>query len=379
MTLDLQEVGRKLKRYREQLQLTVPEVAAATGIPGPRLERFESGTVAPSGDEILILADNYKCDYRFFVSNERRAPFEQTENLYRRYGGEFSKSDRWSVQEFLFLCECEEFLVRELKRSRTNFSFTPSGSYFKGHAERASSELRRTLGYAETSVPVDVYSDFRKLGIHVFRRRLENSNISGLTVRHPYAGPCVLVNYSEDVYRQRFTAAHEAGHAILDGDDDVIVSFTQWDRKDLVEIRANTFASLYLLPPSVILKLPVSAWDRANMVRWADKLRVNTTALAIALKENAVIDMATFEYLKRVSISPEQKVDPELVGLTSRSLERKRHLLERGLSSHYVALCLDAMAENRITAARAAEMLLVSEGDLSELASLFGVKLLVHD
>lgn len=366
-------------RYREQLQLTTADVSSQTGIPDNRLRELEAGSLAPSGDEILILADCYKCDYRFFVSNERLAPFEQTENLYRRYGTEFSKSDRWSVQEFLFLCECEAFLARELKRGATAFSFIPTGTYFKEHAERAAGELRRALGYSDVAVPVDVYADLRKIGIHVFRRRLENSKISGLTVRHPYAGPCVLVNYSEDVYRKRFTAAHEGAHAILDGKDDVIVSFTQWDKKDLIEIRANTFASFYLLPPSVILKLPVTSWDRTEIVRWASKLHVNTTALAIALKENNLIDKAAFDHLRRVGIRREEKVDPELAGLAARSLERKRQLLERGLSSSYVALCFDAIFENLITISRAAEMLLVPQGDLPELAALFGVKQLIND
>ncbi len=379
MALDLLELGAKLRRYREQLQLPTAEVAAATGIEEARLREFEAGTTSPTGDEILIVADLYKCDYRFFVSNERRAAFEQTENLYRRFGSEFSKPDRWSVQEFLFLCECEEFLSRELHRIRSPFIFQPSGTYFKAHGERAAAALRKHLASSPTTVPLDVYADLRKIGIHVFRRRLENSNISGLTVRHPYAGPCVLVNYSEDVYRQRFTAAHEGAHAILDKNDDVVVSFTSWDAKQLIEIRANTFASAYLLPPSIITKLPVENWDQVELVRWANKLKVNTTALAIALKENELIGEAEFDQLRRVSISAAAKADPELDGLTPQSAERKRNLLQRGLSYFYVSLCFDAIAEGIITNARAAEMLLVSEIELTEIAALFGVKLLVHD
>lgn len=379
MALDLLELGAKLRRYREQLQLLTAEVAVATGIEEARLQDFEGGTTSPTGDEILILADLYKCDYRFFVSNEKRAAFEQTENLYRRFGSEFSKPDRWSVQEFLFLCECEEFLSRELQRSRTPFIFQPSGSYLKAHGERAAAALRKHLGYSPTAVSLDVYADLRKIGIHVFRRRLENSNISGLTVRHPYAGPCVLVNYFEDVYRQRFTAAHEGAHAILDKNDDVVVSFTQWDAKQLIEIRANTFASAYLLPRSVITELPVDNWNHVELVRWANRLKVNTTALAIALKENKIVDEAEFNQLRQVSISASAKADPELDGLSTQSLNRKRLLLQRGLSSFYVSLCFDAIAEGMVTNSRAAEMLLVPEIELPDIASLFGVKLLVHD
>ena len=57
MGLDLQQFGAKLQKYRDQLQLATSEVSTRTGISEARLERLESGQVAPSGDEVLILAD----------------------------------------------------------------------------------------------------------------------------------------------------------------------------------------------------------------------------------------------------------------------------------------------------------------------------------
>ena len=41
------------------------------------------------------------------------APFEQTETLFRMYGDELSSEDRWAIQEFLFLCECEDYLLSQ--------------------------------------------------------------------------------------------------------------------------------------------------------------------------------------------------------------------------------------------------------------------------
>ena len=65
--------------------------------------------------------------------------------------------------------------------ARPLFPFIPTGTYFKEHAERAAGRIAaRALGYSDVAVPVDVYADLRKIGIHVFRRRLENSKISGL-------------------------------------------------------------------------------------------------------------------------------------------------------------------------------------------------------
>jgi len=376
--LDLVEFGKKLRRYREQLQLSVAEVLSGTGIADHRLEAFERGEITPTGDEVLILADFFRCDYRFFVSNEKLAAFEQTDTLYRRYGDEFSRADRRRVQELLFLCECEHFLLLELHRPVEAFRFTPSGNYFKGHAEQAASSLRQHFHYAATAVPSDVYSDFRRIGFHVFRRRLDNSNISGLTIRHPSVGACLLVNYSEDVYRQRFTAAHEAAHGILDSGEDVVVSFTTRDRNSLIEVRANTFASRYLLPRELVTNIPVTKWSRYEVTRWANKLKVSTTALAIALKEAGIVNDATAKYLAEVRVPAEAKTDPELENLTGRSAERKVELLQRGLTSFYVNLCFEAHSSGVITAQRAAEMMLVDDFELTEIADLFNVRLLVE-
>lgn len=103
MAFELKALGDKLSRYREQFDYSVSDVAYATGIPEAILVEIESGKRRPTGDELLIFADFYKCDYRFFLSNEKLTSFEQTETPFRRYGSDFSKQDRWSVQECLLL------------------------------------------------------------------------------------------------------------------------------------------------------------------------------------------------------------------------------------------------------------------------------------
>lgn len=376
MPLDLNEFATKLLRCRAQLQLTVAEVSEATGLAITRLAEFEAASAQPNGDDILVLADFFNCDYRFFISNERLAAFEQTDSLYRMHGEEFSKEDRRNILEFIFLCECEHQLEQELERRPEPFEFIPRGSFYKGQGADAAEALRAHFNYAPNTVPNDIYADFRKLGFHVFRRRLENSNISGLTIRHPFAGTCILVNYDEDIYRQRFTASHEAGHGIIDRDQDVVVSFARESTRDhKVEIRANTFASRYILPPSVIEGISVTDWSGEEASRWASRLKVSTWALAIALKDAGRIDDEAMNLLRRTRVPVDQKVDPEFSGLEGKSLERKRELLKRGLSTFYVDLCFQALSRGIISAGRAAEMMMVDDFELREIAALFGARL----
>ena len=154
MALDLAILAEKLSRYRKQFQAEVLDVSANTGIPVDVLSSYEAGKREPSGDHILILADYYQCDYRFFLSNEKLAPFEQTETLFRKHGEDLSPSDRWAIQEFLFLCECEESLMAMFQPlNRKPFSFTKSGSFQKQQGKNAAAALREHLGYSANQVP----------------------------------------------------------------------------------------------------------------------------------------------------------------------------------------------------------------------------------
>jgi Zn-dependent peptidase ImmA (M78 family) len=374
MGINLKTLGGKLRKYREQLQESLSDVAVATGIEGPRLSAIEVGAVEPSGDEVLILSDHYRCDYKFFVSNERAAPFEQTETLYRAHGDDFSKEDRRSIQDFLYLCETEAFLTREMGISDPSFKYSPRGGLHKDQGAAGAAALRSYFGYEDRAVPRDVFSDFRKAGIRVFRRKLGNSAISGLFVMHPTAGKCVLVNLSEDIYRQRFSAAHEMAHAVFDADQEASVSYFVSQGKDLREIRANRFASAYLMPPVFLSKLPdPSRWDEAQAIDWANKLRVSCDALGIALKEAGLIGEAKSRCIRKLRVPREDKMDPELpatLNLAQRA--RKSALLESGLSDFYVGLCFDAAREGVISTGRLAEALFCGPADILELASMYG-------
>jgi Zn-dependent peptidase ImmA (M78 family) len=260
------------------------------------------------------------------------------------------------------------------RRDDKPFRFIKSGSYFIGHGEKAAARLREHLGYSSIQVGSDIYDDFRSLGFHIFRRQLDNSNISGLYIKHPTAGKCILVNYSEDVYRQRFTVAHESAHAILDEEEDIVVSFRTWDKKNLVEVRADTFASHYLMPPDFLRKIPdCGNWTTDKAIDWANKLKVSTTALAIALRKASLISQTIETQIKAVRVPSNRKVDPELpASLSPGSRERREQSLKRGLSTFYVSLCLDAYEQCFISAGRLAEMLLVSERELDAMAGIYG-------
>ncbi|MBX3650385.1 MAG: ImmA/IrrE family metallo-endopeptidase [Burkholderiales bacterium] len=375
MPIDPRIIARKLKQARELQSFSISAVSEATGIAAERLVLVEAGESPATGDEVLILANYYRHDFRDFLDDNRPAPFEKTDILYRRHGDAFTAEDRRAIQEFLYLCEIEAALEALLAIPKQSFSFSPSGTFFKAHGEPAARALRSRLGYATNEIPRDVFADFRRISVHIFRRRLVNSDISGLYIEHPIAGHCVLVNYDEDLYRQRFSASHEAAHAIFDSSEAVMVTFrrgsSKYDANDLREIRANRFASCYLMPPDQLPRLP--QWTPDQVIEWAQRLRVSTTALSIALREAGIIDEATAATFRSVRVPSTEKIDPEAPeNLTDRQRGRRIALLERGFSDHFVGLCFDAHQQGKISAGRLSEALLADHVELREISVLYG-------
>jgi hypothetical protein len=154
------------------------------------------------------------------------------------------------------------------------------------------------------------------------------------------------------------------------------VSFTRaYKKEDLVETRANHFAARYLLPPSIVKSIPVTSWNTEAVLEWASHFKVSTRALTIALLDAGIIDEQTGSNLSKVRVPAAQKVDPELANLSETAAARKRQLFQRGLSGSYVTLCFKAFDCGLVSGGRVAEMLLVDQLQLGDLASLYSINL----
>ena len=211
------------------------------------------------------------------------------------------------------------------------------------------------------------------MGFRVFRRRLANSGISGLFMDHPDTGPCILVNLAEGQARQRFSAAHEWGHALLDGRGAGLSRTAEWEGNDRIELRASTFASCLLMPPALLRSGDAQRWaDPAEVASWATRLRVSAPALLSALVGSGLLTQGQRVAMRHRIPRVQDAVDPELENLNPVQAARKALLLARGLSGPYVGLALDAFAEGRISRGLLGDMLLASSFELAEIAGLFG-------
>jgi Zn-dependent peptidase ImmA (M78 family) len=374
--------ARKLRDLRGSLDDSLNVVADATGISTDVLTDLEAGAATPSGDQVLILADYFNRDFTWLIEDEAPDPDENASQLLRSEGGELTSLDRHSIAEFVHLCKSQA-LLEELLEQRPHvaqFSWAPARSRTPTQQGiDCARAFRQGHGLPSNELIPDIFQWLRDVGIRVFRRALRSdSAISGLFVRHPEAGHCILINYSQDIYRQRFSAAHEAGHALMDEGKPFNVSHTDNSDSGWIEGRANSFASAFLMPPELLAILGTpEQWCRPEKIIYAaDRLSVSIPALLSALRRDNLIDEATRTNLREQRLQLPEKREPELAGgLSTRELERKQAMLRLGLHRSYVLQGLEAHHRGLISLAKLADMLLVDSSDVSDIASLFGTRI----
>ena len=138
------------------------------------------------------------------------------------------------------------------------------------------------------TLPIDVESIGRDLGITIFRKDLGES-IAGAIMRKPGAsrsGFVIYVNSGDYTSRQRFTIAHEIAHFILHRDliDQGVTDDTMYRSAELsnyLEVQANRLAADILMP----IRLLKREYAKSKDVRALAKLfGVSPSAMEIRVK-----------------------------------------------------------------------------------------------
>ena len=383
MPVDRVELGKRCRRLRvEILKMTLHQAADRTGIDEERLENIERGEKEPTGDEVLIIADAYRERIDYFLMDEGSASIDRAVDLYRMYGDTFSSQDRQSVQEFLSLCRMEHE-IEDLLGGRprtTDFRAGKVNGHMKTAGRETAERLRSELGLGSKPIE-DPFDLARRLRCHVFRRKLLNSRISGVMLRHEDFGPCILVNYVEGYFRQNFSVAHELCHALLDGDRNVSVTFERGADDEPEELRrrewrANAFAEHLLLPDNVRRQIPLGETEHERVAAVAGVARqyhINPIVVLYALQEARRLTEQEVQLLrKRVKIPRLEQDATDMETETAKRREARTRLLERGLAPAYVDTCLRAYREGEISYGRLADALLVSAVDVADVVSDFG-------
>lgn len=374
MSFDYRVLGRKIREARESLLIEPKEAAEQLQITVEEYLRLESGEQQTTGDQVVLLAALFRRDFRYFVTGDYPSAESQIQEMFRQ-NADLSKHDRIAIQEFARLCEYQAFLEELLDikhKPLPDYSQHPFGhNHYKRQGTEAAILERDRLRLGRQPID-DIFKLMREQGIRVFKRELDDRNISGLYLWHPAVGHCVLVNYLDDLYRQNFSAAHEYGHALFDSAKEQQVSYVQQTQSEHEEWRANSFAGNFLVPTDRLQRdySPATSYDgwRELIPEVARRFKVNLQVVLIRFDEMGWIDSNFKNRLFRdrsLVIKAAEKFDPEIPPeLSEGTKERLTKAIRNGLSWHFLQLCREAYQQGEVTYHKVLEMLMlpVEEG-----------------
>ena len=205
--------------------------------------------------------------------------------------------------------------------------------------------------------PIPFRSIFSKLGIVCVYKEL-SGKFSGMSIKVG-ENKFVLINSSHPIGRQNFTICHEFYHLFI---EEHFKSHTciagEFNKQDLTEYDADSFASFLLMPEDGILDLiPYTELKKKNLITLPTFLRLeqyfvcSRTALLYRLKSLGLIDIDKYEGYK-YDVSKEaikHGFDPSLYMPGNKDLvlgdygeiAKKLFDTEKISESHYAKMMID--------------------------------------
>ncbi len=157
--------------------------------------------------------------------------------------------------------------------------------------------------------PVDVFGAIADLGVSLLFRPLDG--LLGACLRLPDVGAGILVTTRRGLHMQRFTAAHELGHFVLehDGSLDREICFPgQTANRDLKEIAADAFAAEFLMPKWLFkYHAKRHRWttqqlvDPLNVYQLSLRMAVSYEATCLGLLAHKILDSTAVAALRNVA------------------------------------------------------------------------------
>jgi Zn-dependent peptidase ImmA (M78 family)/transcriptional regulator with XRE-family HTH domain len=249
--LDATQLGLRLRSTRERRGLSQQAVAQALSLQRTAITNIESGTRAVSTLELGRLADLYDCKLETFLEPAPVPPSSgeaQVVRLRGLYHGQLDDDATRTIDHVIGLCregaELRQMLEPDFADGLPNYATRVKSS---GEAVRqgydVAREERRRLGLGSAPVS-NIAALIASQSIWVAASQMPD-NLSGFFVNDRTTGLVILINSRHYPVRRTFSYAHEYGHALFDREEAARVS---QGGTDLVEMRANAFASAFLMP-----------------------------------------------------------------------------------------------------------------------------------
>lgn len=251
MALDPKALGQRLQQIREAKQLTQMAAAKALGVSRPFIAQIESGQRPINTLQLEKLAALYGRDVSDFfapAAKTREATavfFRITDELKQKIDKKALEPSIRLLREYTNL-ETLLGLDAKFKRPMKYEVAEPTSTWEAIQMGQQIAEDERQRLQLGTRPIKDMAELLEIQGVRVLGVAMD-ADISGVFMGDDQIGLSILLNTEHHKFRHAFTLAHEYCHVLSDRARATVVSSAKTG-KDLIEVRANSFAAAFLLP-----------------------------------------------------------------------------------------------------------------------------------
>lgn len=251
---DASQLGTQLRKVRKRVGVSQMAAAQALGLPRTAVTNMENGRREVSTFDLYRLAEFYGCTERSLLPSDEPTNAEQLYGTLLLALPELRKLPSLgnAVRRLLGIYRDGLALRRVLNQTeplpvpdRAKVMESVDDAILQGENAALQERRRLDLGNAPIRSIAKVISD---QGIWMSAVHLPKG-VSGLFVNHSDIGMAIVVNQEYRQFQRRFSSAHEYAHALFDRRETATVTRSENSVK-LMEVRANSFAAAFLMPPS---------------------------------------------------------------------------------------------------------------------------------
>ena len=339
--------GERLKLARKRRGLSLRALSSQIGgtVSAQAIGKYERGEMGPSSVVVIALANALDISADYLLSSSS-VTLEAV--AFRKLAS--TKAKERATVEAEVLDHVDRYLqVEEFLGMDTSFQEQPAGApYAVNRVEDADSAAESVrISWDLGSDPIqDMTHLLEDHGIKVFKLEFPLS-VDGLTcdVRRTNGEnvPVIVYSTAKSPERQRFTLAHELGHAVLDISDEL------HDEKV-----CNRFAGAFLVPSDQLTRevgLRRANFGFNELIEIKHFFGISAASLVLRLRDLEIIRQSTANSIFRG------------IGRTWRK-DEPRPLQRQEIPLRFRRLCLRALAEDAISITKAAELLRMQTNEI---------------
>ena len=301
--------GNRLRQARQLALRTKHSLAGPLGVSAAAIGQYESGVTRPRPEAIPLLARELDVLPEFFAAGRPQVRVETSTTFFRSLRSttakQRDKAIAYTEQLWELICTIEKH-VRLPDVDLPGFSggeIAPDA--LPKSPVAAAQTMRKIWKLGSRPVPhlVRTIENHGIVTILVSDRKDEVARIDAFSTAS-LSRPVIVLspNRADDVYRHRFTAAHELGHLVLHSN--------RPSGDPAVEREADQFAAEFLTPRLIIQELLPKRMDFRKLHQLSEQWGVSVKSLIYRCKELGKISEAT---ARRAYIRLNQLASQELI------------------------------------------------------------------